>query len=234
MVVMKTLPKKDEKNWSKIGIIVLGIGFALLFIGTYVISILTGSVFVPAVKAGDSVTIDLTLRDNLGRPIITTNQQLYNSTLRSGSFVFFTPQMTILANGTFNKTFVGVNAYNPILSVGPITFGMLGPELDLISAELVGMHAGQTKTVDLSALYSSSSILSKEDFEQLGGNFSQAAAGQMYPWGFADQPTVNLDSSNPSNNYYRVVEILDKTEENITISYLYSSAEVTVVSTNAK
>jgi hypothetical protein len=231
MVAMKTLPKKDEKNWSKIGIIVLGIGFALLFIGTYVLSILTGSIFAPAIKAGDSVTIDYTLKDYLGRPVITTNQQLYNATLHSGNFVFFAQQMTLQANGTFDNTFVGVTAFNPTLAVGPVTFGMMGPELELISSQLVGMHAGETKTVNLSALYSSESILSREEYEQLGGNFTYASVGQMYPWGFADQPTVNLDSSIPSNNYFRVVEIIDKTEENVTISYLYSTAEITVVST---
>ncbi|MDD1679890.1 MAG: hypothetical protein LUO93_11995 [Methanomicrobiales archaeon] len=231
---MKTLPKKDEKNWSKIGIIVLGIGFALLFIGTYVMSILTGTVFATAIKPGDSVTIDFTVRDKLGRPIITTDQQIYNGTLRSGNPVFFTQKMTFPANQTFNKTIVGVGAYYPALSVGPVTFGMLGPELDLISAELVGMHTGETKSINLTALYSSSSVLSREEYEQLGGDYNLSAVGQMYPWSFADQPTVNLDSSNPPDNYYRIVEILDKTDDNITISYLYSTADIKVVSTNGQ
>ncbi len=227
---MKTLPKKDERNWSKIGIIALGIGFALLFIGTYVLSILTGSMFVPAIKAGDSVTVDLTMRDRLGRPIITTDQQLYSSTIRNGELVFFTQSMTLPANGTFNTTFAGINAYNPA-SGSWITFGMLGPELELISSELVGMHAGEKKTVNLTALYSSNSVLSREEFEQLGGNYNQTMVGQMYPWAFADQPTVNLDPSTPTNNYYRIVEILDKTDENITLSYLYATAEITVAGT---
>jgi hypothetical protein len=110
---MKTLPKKDERNWSKIGIIVLGIGFAVLFVGSYVLSILTGSVFVPAVKPGDSVAIDLTIRDSLGRPILTTNQPLYSSTVNGGNIVFFTQSLTIVANSTSDSTFVGINAYMP-------------------------------------------------------------------------------------------------------------------------
>jgi hypothetical protein len=232
MLAMKTLPKKDERNWSKIGIIVLGVGFALLFVGSYVLSILTGSVFVPAVKAGDSVTIDLTIRDYLGRPVLTTDQQLYSGTINNGNLVFFMQKMTIPANSTFNQTFVGINAYLPSSAGGWVTFGMLGPELQLISSELIGMHAGETKTIDLSSLYTSSSVLSRENFEQLGGNYTQAGVGQMYPWEFADQPSVDLDPSNPSARYYRVVEIIDKAEENITLSYLYSSAEISIVSTN--
>jgi hypothetical protein len=229
---MKTLPKKDERNWSRIGIIVLGIGFALLFIGTYALSILTGSVFAPAVKAGDSVTIDLTLRDYLGRPILTTDQSLYSSTIRGGNLIFFMQPMTILANATYSSTFVGINAYNPASSGGWITFGLLGGEMQRISSELVGMHKGETKTIDISTLYSSNSTFSKEDFEQLGGNYTQAQVGQMFPWEFADQPSIDLDSSNPSARYYRIVEIRDKSEGNITISYLYSSAEVTISSTS--
>jgi hypothetical protein len=231
---MKTLPKKDEKNWSKIGIIVLGIGFALLFIGTYVLSILTGSVFAPAVKAGDSVTIDLTLRDNLGRPIITTNQPLYSNAIHNGSPVFFIQPITIFAKGSVNGTFTEINAFNPV-SGSWVNFGMLRPEMDLISSDLVGMHAGETKTIDLSTLFSSSSsVLSKEEYEQLIGNYTQAEVGQMFPVQLAEQPSIDLDPSNPSAHYFRIAEILDKTEENVTISYLYSSAEVTVVSTNAK
>jgi hypothetical protein len=234
MWAMKTLPKKEGRNWSKIGIIVLGIGFALLFTGTYLLSILTGSVFIPAVKAGDSVTMDLTIRDYLDRPVLTTDQQLYSSTIRSGEPVFFAQRMTIPANSTVNETFVGISAYYPSSTGGWVTFGLLGPELELISSQLVGMHAGQTKTIDLSTLFSASSVLSKNEYEQLGGNYTQATIGQMYPWQFADQPSIDLDPSNPSNRYYRVVEIIDKSEENITLSYLYSSAEVTVVSTNTR
>jgi hypothetical protein len=228
---MKTLPEKDERNWSKIGIIVLGIGFALLFVGSYVLSMLTGSVFVPAVQAGDSVTVDLTLRDYLGRPVLTTDQQLYSTTLQGGNLVFFTQSMTIPANGTYDNTFVGINAYLPSSSGGWVTFGLLGPELEQISSELVGMHEGEKKTIDISTLFSSSSVLSKEEFEQLGGNYTLATEGQMFPWEFADQPSIDLDPSNPSARYYRIVEILDKSSGNITISYLYSSAEVTIIST---
>ncbi|MDD1675817.1 MAG: hypothetical protein LUQ17_03930, partial [Methanomicrobiales archaeon] len=195
MVTMKTLPKKDEKNWSKIGIIVLGIGFALLFVGTYVLTILTGTVFAPNVKEGDTVAIDLTIRDTSGNPIITTDQQLYSTTLRSGNPVFFTPSFSLVVNGSYNQSIIGIDAYNPTVSVGPVTYGMLGLELEMISSGLTGMHKGETKTISLSSIYSTSSTLSKEDYEQLGGNFSRAAVGDMYPWSFADQPTIDLNQT---------------------------------------
>jgi hypothetical protein len=227
---MKTLPKKDERNWSKIGIIVLGIGFAVLFVGSYVLSILTGSVFVPAVKPGDSVAIDLTIRDSLGRPIITSNQPLYSSTMNKGDLVFFIQPLTISANRTFDTNIIGIDGYFSG-SGSWITFGIMRPELELISSEIVGMRAKDTKMIDLSNQMSAPSLFNKEVFEQIIGNYSQATVGKQYPIAFADQPSVDLDPSNPSERYYRIAQVIDKSEENITLSYLYSSAEVTILST---
>jgi hypothetical protein len=181
------------------------------------------TVFVPKIEENDLVTYNFTIWDNLNRAIISTDQQIYSNSVRNGNIVFFTQPMTIPVNVMINDTFVGVKAYNPA-SGSWVNFGMLGQEIQLISQELNGMSVGETKTIDLTSLYSSNTVLSKEEFEQLGGNYNEAFVGQMYPWEFSDAP-----GSAPSENYYRIVEILDKPQDGITLSYLYSKVEITVV-----
>jgi hypothetical protein len=226
---MKTLPEKNEKNWSKIGIIVLGVGFALLFVGTYVISILMGTVYAPAVKDGDPVTIDLTLRDAEGRAILTTDQQIYAAGRSNGIPVFFSPRFTIIANQTYPDPLLSLDAYNPYVGSEWIKFGIFGTEMEMISAGVVGMKQGETKIIHLDSVTSASRTMTMEEYEALGGNFTAAMPGEMMIRAFSDQPELPTNSTDPMTGLrWRTMEIVEKTTENITLSYWYSTAEVKI------
>ncbi|MDD1673555.1 MAG: hypothetical protein LUP99_04000, partial [Methanomicrobiales archaeon] len=205
---MKTLPKKDEKNWSKIGIIILGIGFALLFIGTYILSILTGTVFAEAVKPGDSVTIGLTLRDAQGRAVLTTDQQIYASGRSAGDPVFFSPSIALVANKTYNESLVALDAY---VGTEWIKFGMFGAEMEMISAGIVGMKTGETKTIHLDSLTASTRTMTKEEYEGIGGNFTTSVPGEMLIRAFSEQPEIPVDGVDPMTGYrWRTIEVVEK------------------------
>lgn len=227
---MKTLPSKEERNWSKIGIIVVGVAFAVLFVGTYVLTILTGTVFAPLIKNGDTVVLDVTIRDSENRPILTTSQDVYNEGRGSGYPVFFAQRFQVVANQTYNETLIGVDAYNPRVSSQWVMYGIFGPEMDMISAGVVDMKVGEKKAIDLTSFLGTTRTLTIEDYESLVGNFSRAQPGDMVPLAFSDQPVIPIDGADPVKSYkWRTMEVVDKTAENVTISYWYATADITVV-----
>lgn len=227
---MKTLPTKEERNWSKIGIIVVGVAFAVLFIGTYILTILTGTVFAPLIKDGDTVILDITIRDSKNRPILTTSQDIYNEGRGLGYPVFFAQRFQVMANRTYNETLIGVDAFNPRVSSQWVTYGIFGPEMDMISAGVVGTKVGEKKTIDLTSLFGATRTMTIDEFESLVGNFSRAQPGDMIPLAFSEQPVIPVDGAEPVLSYkWRTMEVVDKTSENVTISYWYATADVTIV-----
>jgi hypothetical protein len=226
---MKTLPEKNERNWSRIGIIVLGVGFALLFVGTYIMSILTGTVFAQSIQEGDQVAVEFTIWDVQNRPIITTNQQLYSTAHQQGIPAFFSPGMVVVANGTYNESILGIDAYNPVTAEWT-KYGMFGAEMEIIGEGMVGMRIGETKNISLSTLTMAPTILIREEYENIGGNFTTTRIGQMLVRAFTEQPEIPLNGTTPGASFrWRILEVVDKDAENITISYWYQTAQVKAV-----
>lgn len=222
---MGNIKPNKERNWSKIFAIVFGIIFAFMFVGTYLLTILGSTVFAPAIKPGDSVIIDLTIRDRMGRPILTTDQGEYRGALNAGYQVFFTQPLQIKANGTYNEIIIGVDAYLPPQWT---KFGMLLDEMELITAGVVGMKKGEKKTIDLSSIAVLPQSFSAEDFEASGGNFTAAKVGDQIVIGLRPAQSDGEVSSEAVSYRYRVMEIVDKDDEHVILSNSYTSADITI------
>jgi len=230
---MKTLPRKKERNWSKVFVIIAGIAFVLLFVGTYFMTLLNGTFFSPKIQGGETVLIGLTIRDEKNRPILTTSQQVYSDALTQGFQVFFTPQPTVIANKTYNESLVGVDAYAPQMQW--VKFGLFGPEMERITNSLVGMREGETKTIDLTSFLSSTRKMTIEQFEGIGGNYNSTQEGDQIVLGFTQQPTIPVGGSNTTPSYFsRTMEVVNKSSDGVTVSYWYSSAEITINKVTSK
>ena len=115
----------------------------------------------------------------------------------------------------------------------PITgfsgFGLLGFETNAISAGLIGMREGETKTVSFS--YGGNDLetnLSREDADGIGLNFTQAAVGDMITLGLTTSPEFPLGGETNSTTALRFGQVIDKTDDSLVIIYRYGSASVTL------
>ncbi len=94
--------KETTKIWVKAVIAMACVFFALVMVlsamGTGWLSFFT------VIRSGDTVTIDYTIRDGNGNPLVTTDQQVYKSVAGSGSGIFFSKQLVIQANQSFFQT----------------------------------------------------------------------------------------------------------------------------------
>ncbi|MDH7593411.1 MAG: hypothetical protein QHG99_03530 [Methanomicrobiales archaeon] len=215
----------NERNWSKIFAIVFGIIFAFMFVGTYLLTILGSTIFSPGIKPGDTVTADLTIRDGAGRSILTTDQSEYSRAMSAGYSVFFTPALQIKANGTYNETIIGVDAYFPPQWT---KFGILLDEMEMIASGVVGMKEGERKTIDLSTIAILPQSFAAEDFEASGGNFTSAKVGDQMVIGFRPAFSDELVGNDTISYLYRVMEIVGKDDQHVILSHSYATADIKI------
>ena len=227
--------KKEKKDgaflWQRVFLIMVGV----LFIGMMIISA-TGPSWLQSfrsVRANDTVTIDFTLRDAMGRPVLTTDQNLYLTGLSRGYPVFLSSPLTLRAGYIGNPPFTGVQAENYYMSQSgqKIRFGILGRELDELDAGVLGMKTGETKTIHFT--FNDSLIISLKTYEftAIGGNFTETMVGDIIPLGFSEAPMVlGMDevNSTPTNPVFRIATVINKTGSSIDVMHRYPSADITV------
>lgn len=210
--------------WAK-AFLVMG---CILFVGVMIISSL-GSNWLATMKTaqtGDIAYADVTLKDELGRTVFTTNQRIYNATLEKGTVAWQASPMTIAVNSTTRNLVEPVSAYLP--ATGEVSFAFLGPEYNQIAAGLEGMKEGQTKHITFMPNPSFQQQVNQEQFAQMGGNFTTAQEGDLTIFGFTTSPMISTDNTTPQYAL-RTVTLQNKTGTNITVNYGYSGADVTIL-----
>jgi hypothetical protein len=228
---MKKEKIKEIFPWKKVFVIAVGV----LFVAMMVLSAM-GTSWLQSfrvVMANDTVTIDFTLRDTLGQPVLTSDQNLYQTALGRGYLVFLTSPLTVRAGYIGNPPFNGVQAENYYItrSGQEIKFGILGQELDQFDAAVLGMKTGETKTIHFS--FNDSLIITMKNYEftGMGGNFTATSVGDLVPVGFSETPMVQgLDQYNntATNPVLRIATVINKTANTIEVQHLYPSADFTV------
>ncbi len=228
--------KKEKKTeifpWKKVFVIAVGV----LFIAMMVLSAMGMSWLQSfrTVMANDTVTIDFTLRDAMGQPILTTDQNLYQTVLARGyPYSFLTSPLTVRAGYIGNPAYTGVQADNYYMSqLGEeIRFGIHGLELDELDAGVLGMKTGETKTIHFTFSDPLTILLAKDEFTAMGGNFSTITIGEPIPMGFSETPIVKgLEeyNSTPTNAVLRIATVVNKTEDALEVQHRYPSADVMV------
>jgi hypothetical protein len=228
---MKKEKKEEAFPWKKVVIIAVGVLFvAMMFLSAMGMSWLQSF---RSVKANDSVTLDFTLRDVQGMPVLTTDENLYRTIITNGGITFITNPLTARAGYTGSPAITGLLAENYYLSrsMGPTKFGLLGEELDELDIAVLGMKKGETKTVRFNFTDPLTISLKDYEFTAMGGNFTSIAPGDLIPLGLSDTPMVSgLEGLNatPGNAAYRIGMVVNKTGTTLEILHRYPSADITV------
>ncbi|MDD1720180.1 MAG: hypothetical protein LUQ25_08985 [Methanoregulaceae archaeon] len=222
---------KEEKRsgwtWQKTGAVAVGLFFVVVMVvsslGT---GWLTGLV---TVKPGDSVVINYTLRDNQGRPVVTTDQKLYTDTIQNRQIVLYTGPRLMAANMTATGSFSPIDVY---FRGDTMKFGLFSEETNRISQGVVGMKTGEQKRINIGLPVESLYYIPMDRFEEYFGNETEIAPGVQVPLFLSDQESVPLMNDTPSNIYVRIASIVNQSPEGVTLDYGYSAADVTMVRIN--
>jgi hypothetical protein len=228
---MKKEQKKEAFPWKKVIIIAAGV----LFVVMMVLSAM-GSSWLQSfrtVRANDSVTLDFTLQNTLGQPILTTDQNLYRSSVINGGVTFLTSPLTVQAGYIGSPAITGLSAENYYMGrTGlQLKFGIFGQELDEINAGVLGMKKGEAKTLRFNFTDPLTITLKNYEFEAMGGNFSTIAPGDLIPLGLSDTPVASgLEGYNaiPENPTYRIAMVTNKTMDSLEIQHRYPVVDITI------
>src|SRR5512136_480282 len=225
---MKREKKTESFPWKKVFVIAVGV----LFVAMMVLSAMGMSWLQSfrSVTANDTVTIGFTLRDAAGQPVLTTDQNVYQTAITGGYPVFLTQPLAVRAGHIGNPGYTGVVAYNYYVSRSGMTekFGILGQELDEIDAGVLGMKKGETKTIHFSFTVPPVSM-KRSEFMAMGGNFTQTSVGDLISMGYSETPIVSgIVNESATNAVLRMATVVNKTANAIQIQDAYPSADVTV------
>jgi len=213
------------KSWAKI-FLVLG---CILFVGVMIITSLGTNwlVTMKPAETGDTAVVDLTLKDELGRPVFTTNEGIYNQAVGKNQTVWLARPLTLTVNRTT------INMFEPVPATlsGQDTqyFAFLGSEMNQITNNLVGMKDKSTKQIRFDESPQLQNVTYREDFENMGGNFSAVIDNQQMLFGLTI-PSTSEDEINSTPYYgYRTAILKDKTNNTVTIDYGYKTADITIL-----
>lgn len=217
-------PKGDDKAWLKWAYVGVALLVAVAMVGTYLAPIFGSS---QKAKVGNTAAIGYTIRGEDGRPIITTDQNLFSSEYQKGNLVLLTRGLTMP---------VGARVSGENVAVLPVEYppdfadvGLLGFETNAISEGLVGMRPGETKVIGFS--YGENNLeanLSREDADGIGLNFTERKVGDVVALGLTKSPDLPMGNDTSEAPALRFGKVTGKTDDSLVIVYRYGSAEVTL------
>jgi len=223
---VKTDKKKSGgMDWKKAVFIIAGVLFVVTMIAS---SLGTGwLVGMKTIQPGDSVVVEYTLRDSDGRPVLTTSERIYTPAYENGELVWFTGPISLIAGGTTGELVVPVPAFRD--DHGKADFALFGQEQNQIAAGLPGMKQGETKRIPLTDTDQFRQDITGAQFDGMGGNFSVARIGDQFPLAFMTSIEED-DGENTTVKYaVRTGYITGKGEQNISFSYGYPVADISIV-----
>ena len=182
--------------------------------------------FFATIKEGDSVLIDFTIYDKLGRPVvITSSQSIFQNTVENNDFEFFAGTMPVIAGAATHQDIVPIEVFS---QYGYMEFGLFGPEVDEMAYAVIGQKVGSSVTVDIPMSAGLVRTMDHEQFVQIAGDILNIIqVGDQLPISFSEAPQISLDNSLPLT-YLRIATITEITDTEITLDYGYPSATVRV------
>lgn len=223
---VKTDKKKSGgMDWKKAVFIIAGVLFVVTMIAS---SLGTGwLVGMKTIQPGDSVVVEYTLRDSDGRPVLTTSERIYTPAYQNGQLVWYTGPLSLIAGATTPEMIVPVPAFRD--DYGDADFGLFGQEQNQIAARLAGMKQGETQRITLTGTDQYRQEITGETFDEMGGNFSAAGIGDQFPLAFMTSVVENEDDTTTAKYALRIASVTGKDEQNISFSYGYPVADISIV-----
>lgn len=220
--------KQQTKNWIKALVVIACITFVVLMVlsgmGSGWIS------YFSVIKPGDTVTIDFTIRDKNGQPLVTSDQQLYKQMTGSGGGVFFSKQLVLQANQSSTKAVVPIPIYTT-QSGWSTSFALFGGEYDAMSEGIIGMKQNEQKSINIPFKDSMSQVWSVAQLKSNGLNLSNVNIGDSIALGVSDIPELARNTT-PQSYYMRIGEVTKKTVDGVTIDFGYPAINVRIVAVN--
>jgi hypothetical protein len=226
--------KKKKEAAMKMLNKVLIVGACILFVVLMVISGMGSGwlTMFSVIKPGDTVVIDYTLFDAAGKPILTTDQQLYTQTVAISSGMVFSKQISITSNQTLAGSLYPVQVYTPNVGWSK-QFAIFAPEYNAISAGLVGMKTNEKKRITIPASSFMTQEWSADQLLRNKVNMSDISVGDILAMGVSDNPEENASNTSVLT-YIRTGEITQKTSSGVVVDFGYPSVDVRVVSINKR
>lgn len=215
--------KSGKKTKTQLIMLAFGVLFAIAMVGSYLTPMM--GVF-KSVKAGDSVTIDYTIRDAAGIPVITTSQTILSDTYSSGQIAFLTSQMTMTAGANATASVTAAPIY--LLDGTSGEFAVLQSEMDDLTAGVIGMRESESKTIPFTVSDIPEEI-DAESADKMGINFTETQVGDRFTIAMTitNDPTIFTDPESQIS-YIRIGTVTAKTNNSLAVNFGYSSADVTV------
>ena len=218
---------KDESSpWMKWAYVGVALIVAVAMVGTYLSPLFDAP---QKAQVGNTALIGYTIRDEDGRPLVTTDQSLAASEYGKGNFVLLSSGMEVPVGAQVSGENIAVL---PVLypEIGGFSgFGLLGFGVAAISQGLVGMRTGEMKAVGLT--YGSNDLamnLSEEDANGIGLNFTEIAVGDLVPLGFTTSPDISMNNETNEAPALRLGKVTEKTADSLVITHRYGSVDVTL------
>lgn len=221
-------PKGQTKTWIKL----LVVFACVLFVVLMVVSAMgTGWLsFFSVIKPGDTVTIDYTIRDMHGEPLVTTDQQVYKQVAGSTTGIFYSKQLVIQANQSSTKAVVPIQVYSKDGGWSK-TFALFGGELDAITRNIVGMKQNEQKVISIPFRDSMTQTWSAAQLKSNGVNLTDIQIGDQIAMGVSDSP--ELEKNTTASSYsIRIGEVTKKSADGVTLDFGYPAIDVRVVTIN--
>ena len=226
---VKKLIEAARKKWKKILVVTVGVLFVVLMVVSSMGSSWISSLAVA--KPGDIVTLDYTLYDSSGLPIVTTDQQVFKNAIAQGSGMIYSKQLSVAANQTYKDAIYPVQIYTG--NGGSSQFAFFSREYDAVSSGIVGMKVSDKKTIALPADNSMTQLWSPEQLARNNVNLTTLSIGDVIAMGVSNNPSA-LQSNTSEIINLRLAEVTRKSNEGAVVDFGYPRMDVSVVSINAK
>ncbi|NLX50353.1 MAG: hypothetical protein GXY82_10910 [Methanospirillum sp.] len=223
----KSPPKPAEEPgtalWKKVLYVTVGILFVVLMVvssmGTSWLNIFQ------TVQPGAVVLTDVTIRDDLNRPVLTTSETIYSSALEENRTVFLVSPLVVDAGEGSS----GSGRSLPILAPqSGANYTLFAQEYSAIATGVVGLHTGGTATVRLDGNVTDERFYSVEEFEQLGGDFANATIGTELVLAFIENPEALYDNTTAPSYAVRTTHVVNRSTDSVTLRFSHATADLTV------
>jgi hypothetical protein len=220
--------KQTTKGWVKAVIAMACVFFALVMVlsamGTGWLSYFT------VIRPGDTVTIDYTIRDRNGAPLVTTDQQVFKQVTDSGRKIYFSKQLPIQANQSSTKAVIPIQVYSAQGGWSK-NFALFGGEFDAITSNIIGMKDNEEKSISIPMKDSMTQTWSVAQLKSNGVNLTDIQIGDQIAMGVSDTP--ELEKNTTASSYsIRIGEVTKKSADGVVISFGYPTIDVRIVSIN--
>lgn len=222
----KKKKEAEVASWKKVVVV----GACVLFVVLMVVSGMGSGwlTMFSSVKPGQGVVIDYTIYDGAGKPVITSNDEVYSKAVKEGSSILAAKQMTVVANQSMSTPIYPVQVYVP--SSGTLTeFAIFASEYDTISSGVVGMKTNEKKTLTLPYSSSMSQLWEKEILEKRGISMDDVSIGTMFAMGVSDTTAAEMDANTTADTYMRMGEVTRKTDSGVVVDFGYPRMDIKVV-----